>query len=424
MLGRTPVDKASGLFKGAEPGQPPRFRYRDLYYITHIGNIPSILKHGILSHNQIQEQGIKDYIHIYNDDVVLRRKSKLTSDGLSLWNYTNLYLQPRNAMLYVVEKTIGLENIAILSCYVDDAKENSGALITDGNAASDPTNFFPISEMDRVRGNELKDVDGLEYWNGQDGTRRKMMAEVLIPNKYASSKIHSILVPNQMVKDKVEKLIGKNLNDIKIIIEPFTFFQSDVISELKRNFTLVKGDMFFSGYHTLTVSVNTKGVMGKGLASRAKYQFPDVYVKYQDACKNKSLTLGHPVLYKREISLDLQLADDPAMFPNPNNFTWFLLFATKDDWKNPASKDGIIKGLKWLIENYKSEGIKSLAIPALGCGLGWLEWKEIGPILCQYLYKLDIPVQLYIPAERPIPPEQLTKEFLLGSGYSKNNNKN
>ena len=60
-------------------------------------------------------------------------------------------------------------------------------------------------------------------------------------------------------------------------------FRDDLVME---NLTLVKGDMFFSGLQTLTVSVNTKGVMGRGLASRAKYQFPDVYIYYQDSCNN------------------------------------------------------------------------------------------------------------------------------------------
>lgn len=61
---------------------------------------------------------------------------------------------------------------------------------------------------------------------------------------------------------------------------------------------------------TLAVSVNTVGVMGKGLASRVKYQFPDVYVRYQDVCKTRELELGKPYLYKRESSLDSLLADE------------------------------------------------------------------------------------------------------------------
>jgi O-acetyl-ADP-ribose deacetylase (regulator of RNase III) len=58
-------------------------------------------------------------------------------------------------------------------------------------------------------------------------------------------------------------------------------------------------------------------------------------------------------------------------------------------------------------------GIQGLAIPALGCGLGGLNWEEVGPVMCKYLTKLDIPVEIYLPAEKTVPPELLTKEFLL-----------
>ena len=94
--------------------------------------------------------------------------------------------------------------------------------------------------------------------------------------------------------------------------------------------------MFFSRLQTLTISVNCVGVMGKGLASRSKYQFPDVYVLYQDLCKQKKLQMGKPYLHKREKSLDYELADDPLSLTNGNGETWFLLFPTKDNWRYKA----------------------------------------------------------------------------------------
>ncbi|TET78476.1 DUF4433 domain-containing protein, partial [candidate division TA06 bacterium] len=58
-------------------------------------------------------------------------------------------------------------------------------------------------------------------------------------------------------------------------------------------------------------------------------------------------------------------------------------------------------------------GIKSIALPALGCGLGRLEWRAVGPLMCKSLSGLDIPVQIYLPAEKEIPDELLSKDFLL-----------
>lgn len=408
------LDPESGLFKGAEPGEPPRFRYRHLYYITHIDNIGSILEKGILSHKFIEDNGIK-FKPIYKKEIVNIRKNKLTPDGKSLWHYANFYMQPRNPMLYLVKNNIGSANLAVLSCYVSPAVETLGAWVTDGNAANLPTKFFPASKYYEVL-ESLKDVDGLEYWKEEDGSKRRIMAETLVPDRYPQDHIHTILVSNQKTKGKVEKIVAKASVQPQVVVDERTFFDPDYEHRLTNNLTLVRGDMFFSGLQTLTVSVNTRGVMGKGLASRAKYQFPDVYVNYQDVCRSRTLRMGQPFLYKREGGLDTQLADCPSYLKKgPNHNTWFLLFPTKDDWRRPALKEGIINGLEWLVNNYERLEIKSLAIPALGCGLGNLEWSDMGPILCQYLAKLKIPVQLYIPAEKPVPKEQLTKEYLLGT---------
>ncbi|MBM3335523.1 DUF4433 domain-containing protein, partial [Candidatus Sumerlaeota bacterium] len=73
----------------------------DLYYLTHIGNIPSILNYGILSHERVEAEGIP-YKPIYDAQIVATRRSRKTPDGRSLWSFANLYFQPRNAMLYRV----------------------------------------------------------------------------------------------------------------------------------------------------------------------------------------------------------------------------------------------------------------------------------------------------------------------------------
>jgi O-acetyl-ADP-ribose deacetylase (regulator of RNase III) len=210
----------------------------------------------------------------------------------------------------------------------------------------------------------------------------------------------------------VRKLIGQ-FNFDNIIPEANMFFQPIYKKGLTDKLYLVKGDMFFSKLQTQTISVNCMGVMGKGLASRARYQFPRVYVHYEDLCKQKKMRLGRPFLFKQELSLDRQLADEPNTLENGVTETWFLLFPTKDHWKNKADIKGIEKGMQWVCDNYRTEGIKSLAVPALGCGLGWLDWSAVGPLLCKYLSTLDIQTWIYLPAERELPEDQLKEEFLL-----------
>jgi hypothetical protein len=153
--------------------------------------------------------------------------------------------------------------------------------------------------------------------------------------------------------------------------------------------------------------------MGKGLASRAKYLFPDVYVYYNDLCRKKRMELGKPALYRRDKPLAAQLADEPTTLMDTAVGTWFLLFPTKDHWRDDADLPGIKRGLQWVADNYGRLGLKSLALPALGAGLGGLEWKQVGPVICSYMSKLEIPVRVYLPAEKQIPEEYLSKEFLL-----------
>ena len=166
---------------------------------------------------------------------------------------------------------------------------------------------------------------------------------------------------------------------------------------------------------TLTISVNTVGVMGAGLASRAKENFPSLYVKFQEICRNKKLSTKTPYLYKEDYSYDAHMADEPnTLTEKPNDEKWFLLFATKEHWRYPSKMEYIKDGLQWLVENAKKENIRSLALPALGCGLGGLPWHTVGPKMCQYLHKLEIPCEIYLPREASIPDDQLSKEFLLG----------
>jgi len=385
---------------------------KSLYYITHIENVDSILSQGILSHQTVEDKGLK-YTAIYDKEIVSNRKMKSTPSGKSLWQYSNVYFQPRNPMLYRVVLEKGAKDIAVIALY-PQVLQSSGAFITDGNAANSITNFYNYKDGIIIISDMWNTLKG-EWWNSLDGSKRKIMAECLIPNVISPDLIHSIYVANHSNAEKVKALLTHR--DIPVIPEPTMFFYPSKQYQISERLFLAEGDMFFSNMQTLTVSVNTVGIMGKGLASRAKYQFPDVYVVYQDACRRKWLRMGKPYLYKREASLDDELMDEPKEFESPNGNKWFLLFATKKHWREDSDYKGIEEGLIWLKSNYKSEEIKSIAMPALGCGLGKLNWKDVGPMMCKHLSELDINVTIYLPREREMPKEFLSKEYLL-SGKS------
>lgn len=380
-----------------------------LFYITHVENLPSIVKHGIFSHSQIEARKIP-YQAIYDSGIVSNRKEKKTSAGRSLWDYANVYLQPRNPMMYRVVHEKSRKNLAVIAV-TPDILNGVGVLLTDGNAANGPTRDYPVSEGLKVIRNQWSVIQA-EYWRPDDGSKRRIMAECLVPEMIQAEHIHSIYVADPDTQKRAEELLRPSR--VPVVPEPHMFFHPRTKSQIGSNISLIDGDMFFSDMQTLTVSVNLQGIMGKGLASRAKYQFPDVYVEYQDACRKRRITATKPYLYKREASLDEELADLSTPLNTPNAVKWFLLFATKRKWRDNSRIEDIEAGLGWFRDHFAAEGVQSLAIPALGCGLGGLKWATVGPIMCRYLHGIGIPVAIYLPRERAIDPQFLSAAHLLG----------
>jgi O-acetyl-ADP-ribose deacetylase (regulator of RNase III) len=153
-----------------------------------------------------------------------------------------------------------------------------------------------------------------------------------------------------------------------------------------------KGNLFDSDVQTLVNAVNCVGVMGKGVALEFRKRFPDMYADYLERCKAGQVHLGEPYLFRG------------LLLP------WILNFPTKDDWRSASKLSDIVNGLRYLACHYKEWGIESLAVPALGCGAGRLEWEVVGPILYRELEALDLDVRLYAPFY--VPDHQATVGFL------------
>ena len=382
-----------------------------LFYITHINNLPSIIEHGILSHAEVETRNL-EYTPIYDSDIVSSRANTNVDGSKTLWNFANLYFQPRNAMLYRVLHEKGDSELAIVAVH-STVSTQEGVFISTENAASEDSEILAREEgWERVQA-DWQIIDN-EWWNSSDGSKRIMMAECLVPECVAPEYIHSIYVANYRVAELVRQMRGIPTTVIPVP-EPHMFFRPSRPRKVTELIALGDRDMFFSTMQTLTVSVNLRGIMGRGLASRTKYQFPDVYVTYQDACRKKTVRVDKPYLYKREAHIAEELADDPSTLTPTSSQKWFLLFATKRLWRDDSRLDDIEAGLAWIKDNYKSERIQSLALPALGCGLGGLEWRVVGPLMCRYLSSLDIPVRIYLPRETKVPDEQMEPQFLLGS---------
>ena len=383
-----------------------------VYYIAPLANLPSILRRGVLSHAQVGRQNLKPET-IYDSAIVANRGDRSAPDGKTLWDFANFYFNPRNAMMYRVHRVEG-RDVAVL--FMRRALVNSAKFVSVGNAASPHSPIVPVREgLAQIQGEAVAEKLRVDVWK-EGEEKRLMMSELLVPDGAAPGHVQSIYVPTAEKAAEARKLLSPLPSGVDAIPHPHMFFGATRrISLPGTQMEILDGDMFFSRMQTLAISVNTRGVMGAGLASRMKYAVPDVYVEYQDLCKAKQLTTRRPFLVRREKSLDEQFADDfPSLGIRPNANRWFLLFATKDDWRRPSRLEYIESGLKWLVENAVREGITSLALPALGCGLGWLRWADVAPLMCRHLRRLEIPCEIYLPREGgKIPDAQLSEKFLL-----------
>jgi O-acetyl-ADP-ribose deacetylase (regulator of RNase III) len=113
--------------------------------------------------------------------------------------------------------------------------------------------------------------------------------------------------------------------------------------------------IFHASTRAIVNPVNCKGVMGKGLALEFKRRFPESFRAYSSACKKGELWPGK-MLITHEQPLSI------------------IHFPTKADWRDKSELHYISSGLQALIATLDEHSIESVAIPALGCGQGGLQW--------------------------------------------------
>lgn len=145
----------------------------------------------------------------------------------------------------------------------------------------------------------------------------------------------------------------------------------------------LKGNLLDATADALVNTVNTVGVMGKGIALQFKEAFPINNKKYIDACKNEELLIGKLLAIK----------DHNALLGEK----LIINFPTKKHWRHPSKYEYIEDGLKALVELIKKENIKSIALPPLGCGNGGLDWGRVKGLIEQYLSPLEADVFVYEP---------------------------
>lgn len=160
---------------------------------------------------------------------------------------------------------------------------------------------------------------------------------------------------------------------------------------------ITSGNLLTADAEALVNTVNTVGVMGKGIALQFKQAFPENTRAYERACRAKEL---HP-------GTMLTVAANEM-----GTTRWIVNFPTKTHWKGKSKIEYIEAGLVALIAEIERLKIKSIAIPPLGCGNGGLDWQEVLPLIEKAFKKLPhVRAMVYAPTGAPSP-----SDMQVGSG--------
>jgi len=158
---------------------------------------------------------------------------------------------------------------------------------------------------------------------------------------------------------------------------------------------LTHGDILQADTEALVNTVNCVAVMGRGIALQFRKAFPENFKAYARACERKEVHPGKMLVY------------ETGLLTGPR---FIINFPTKRHWKGKSRVEDVDAGLRALIEETRIRGIRSVAVPPLGCGLGGLDWRIIRPKIVRAFEALpDVRVLLFEPTGAP-KPEQMAKE--------------
>lgn len=164
-----------------------------MHYIAPIASLPSICQHGLLCHEDAE--GVT-HDSVANASVQDLRAGKSVPQGLPLHQYANLYFDARNPMMSALRHLI--PDLVVVR--VDPAVlDLPGTVVTDGNAATHDTRFYPspdgLEELDEeyVYAEWWTDPDLFRYWE----KKRRRCAEVLVPSRVDSGYLLGCYVYNR-----------------------------------------------------------------------------------------------------------------------------------------------------------------------------------------------------------------------------------
>ncbi|WP_186080660.1 type II toxin-antitoxin system antitoxin DNA ADP-ribosyl glycohydrolase DarG [Burkholderia gladioli] len=147
------------------------------------------------------------------------------------------------------------------------------------------------------------------------------------------------------------------------------------------------GNILHADVEAVVNTVNCVGIMGRGIALQFKNAYPENFAAYARACKIEEVQPGRMFVY------------DTGALTNPR---YIINFPTKRHWKGKSRMEDIESGLVDLERVIRRKGIRSIAIPPLGAGLGGLNWDDVKTRIEQAMTSLeDVNVLVYEPNGAP-----------------------
>lgn len=148
------------------------------------------------------------------------------------------------------------------------------------------------------------------------------------------------------------------------------------------------GDIFSEDAEALVNTVNCVGVMGRGVALQFKRAYPKNFKAYAECCKRNELRPGQMFVF------------DTGELTNPR---YIINFPTKRHWKGKSRIEDIESGLGALVKEIESHGIRSIALPPLGSGLGGLPWPDVQAVMQSVLKPLEgVRIVIFEPGGGPL----------------------
>lgn len=146
-----------------------------------------------------------------------------------------------------------------------------------------------------------------------------------------------------------------------------------------------QGNLLEAKAEALVNTVNTVGVMGKGIALMFKERFAENYRLYAAACKADEVVIGKMFI------TEVRELDGPR---------WIVNFPTKRHWRSPSQIVWITEGLNDLRDFIISSQVSSIAIPPLGAGNGGLPWAAVRDQIEAVLGDVDADVVVFEPTSK------------------------